>query len=86
MREFEKMRNSASELDPEGRWLFAGGIQVSLAKEGVLWSRGVLCLPKIVRQTIRHLQAVLDRLAAVELMLLQKPVVSGRYSGERAAS
>lgn len=59
----------------------AGGVQVSLAKEGVLWRRGVLAMPLIVRQALDILQALLDRLAAVELMLLQKPIVSGRYSG-----
>ena len=30
---------------------------------------------------IAHAQVLHDRLAALELMLLQKPIVSGRYSG-----
>lgn len=58
-----------------------GGVQVSLEREGVLWKRGVLAMPLIVRQCIQLMQAILDRLVAVELMLLQKPIVSGRYSG-----
>ena len=33
------------------------------------------------RLTTAGLQVLLDRLAAQELMLLQRPVVSGRYSG-----
>ena len=51
----------------------------------MLWQRGILAMPLIVRQCVALLRSVLDRLAAVELMLLQKPIVSGRYSGARAS-
>ena len=52
-----------------------------MAREGVLWKQGLLSMPLTVAKVIGLLQAVLDRLAAFELMLLQKPIVSGRYSG-----
>ena len=59
----------------------AGGTLASIAREGVLWKTGLLSLPPMVGKFIQLLQAVLDRMAALELMLLQKPIVSGRYSG-----
>lgn len=62
-------------------WGSSGGVQISLEKEGVIWKQGILALPRIVQQTVELMQQLLDRLAAVELMLLQKPIVSGRYSG-----
>lgn len=35
---------------------------------------------QIVGQTVQALQVLLDRLSALQMMLLQKPVVSGRYT------
>ena len=75
-------RSAVGSVQARGVWL-AGGVQISLEREGVLWRRGILAMPLIVRQSVALLRSVLDRLAAVELMLLQKPIVSGRYSGTR---
>ncbi|KAL3157526.1 hypothetical protein ABBQ32_011986 [Trebouxia sp. C0010 RCD-2024] len=58
-----------------------GRVQVSLIAEGVLWKRGILVMPPIVHKMVQAMQVLLDRLAAQELMLLQRPVISGRYSG-----
>jgi len=58
-----------------------GAVQGSLEREGVLWKRGVLATPLIVQQSIQLLQEGLDRLAAMELMLSQKPIISGRFTG-----
>ncbi|KAK9815502.1 hypothetical protein WJX72_004760 [[Myrmecia] bisecta] len=55
-------------------------VQASLAREAVLWKHGILAMPKIVHDMLRCMLVLLDRLAAVELMLQQKPIVSGRYS------
>ena len=63
----------------------AGAIQNSLAREGVLWKTGVLAMPRIVGQSIQALQDIVDRLAALELMLMQRPLVSGRFTGDTAA-
>ena len=38
-------------------------------------------MPRIVGQMMGLLQEVLEKLAALELMLTQKPIISGRYSG-----
>lgn len=35
---------------------------------------------QIVGQTVQALQVLLDRLSALQMMLLQKPVVSGHYT------
>lgn len=61
--------------------LSAAATQGSIAREGVLWKQGVLAMPKIVGQTIGAVQEILEKLAAVELMLAQKPIISGRFSG-----
>ncbi|KAL0036649.1 hypothetical protein WJX79_004029 [Trebouxia sp. C0005] len=58
-----------------------GQVQISLIAEAVLWKRGILVMPPIVNQLVKAMQVLLDRLAAQELMLLQRPVISGRYSG-----
>lgn len=57
-----------------------GKVQISLIAEAVLWKRGILVMPPIVNQLVKAMQVLLDRLAAQELMLLQRPVISGRYS------
>ncbi|BDA49627.1 hypothetical protein COCOBI_14-2470 [Coccomyxa sp. Obi] len=56
-------------------------VQVSLDRETVLWKRGLLVMPTIVNDTLSGLQVLQDRLAAVELMLMQRPIVSGYYTG-----
>ncbi|KAK9831494.1 hypothetical protein WJX81_002371 [Elliptochloris bilobata] len=56
-------------------------VQVSLAREVVVWKHGILVLPPIIHDTVACMQVLHDRLAALEMMLLQKPIVSGRYSG-----
>lgn len=56
-------------------------MQGSVAREGVLWKQGTLAMPKIVPQLMGLLQEMLEKLAALELMLLQKPIISGRFSG-----
>ncbi|KAK9815248.1 hypothetical protein WJX72_000626 [[Myrmecia] bisecta] len=55
-------------------------VQASLAREAVLWKHGILAMPKTVHDMLRCMLVLLDRLAALELMLQQKPIVSGRYS------
>ncbi|DBB10182.1 TPA: hypothetical protein ACH3X3_001759 [Trebouxia sp. C0006] len=57
-----------------------GQVQISLIAEAVMWKRGILVMPPIVNQLVKAMQVLLDRLAAQELMLLQRPVISGRYS------
>ncbi|DBA72154.1 TPA: hypothetical protein ACH3X2_010874 [Trebouxia sp. C0005] len=55
-------------------------VQTALAKETVLWKKGILAMPQVVRETLRAMQVLLDRLSALQMMLLQKPVVSGHYT------
>lgn len=59
----------------------AGAVQGSIAREGVAWKQGTLAMPRIVGEVISLIQQVLEKLAALELMLAQKPIVSGRFSG-----
>ena len=39
-----------------------------------------LLLPQVVGETLVAMQVLLDRLSALQMMLLQKPVVSGHYT------
>lgn len=55
-------------------------VQTALARETVLWKRGILVMPKIVTELLQAMQTLLDRVSALEMMLHQKPVVSGRYT------
>ncbi|BDA49628.1 hypothetical protein COCOBI_14-2480 [Coccomyxa sp. Obi] len=56
-------------------------VQVSVQKESVLWKKGLLIIPDIVHQLLYSMQVLQDRLEAVELMLMQRPIVSGRFTG-----
>ncbi|KAK9904804.1 hypothetical protein WJX75_002805 [Coccomyxa subellipsoidea] len=55
-------------------------VQVSVQKESVIWKRGLLIIPDIVHQLLYAMQVLQDRLEAVELMLMQRPIVSGRFT------
>ncbi|DBA81084.1 TPA: hypothetical protein ACH3X2_000806 [Trebouxia sp. C0005] len=56
------------------------GVQATLARETVLWTKGVLVMPKVVGATLRAMQVLLDRLSALQMMLMQRPVLSGQYT------
>jgi hypothetical protein len=60
-------------------------LQATLAREGVLWRTGLMSLPPVVRVMMGLLDGMLEQLASMELMLLQKPIISGRYSGMKAS-
>ena len=48
-----------------------GGVQASLIRESVVWQRGILVMPPIVKKLLTALQGLQDRLSAVELSILQ---------------
>ena len=58
----------------------AAGIQISLLRESVAWKRGPWAVPPIIGKVLGRLRSVLDSLAAVEMVLVQQPVISKHYS------
>ena len=53
---------------------------MSLLRERVAWKRGPWAVPPIIGKVLGRLRAVLDSLAAVEMVLVQHPVISQHYS------
>lgn len=46
---------------------------MSLAREQVAWTKGIMVLPPGVKEMLRLMLGLLDRLAAVELTLVAQP-------------
>ena len=60
------------------KWLVhAGGVQISLEKESVAWSKGIMVMPPGVHAMLAAELGLLDRLAALELTVLQQPMEAG---------
>eukprot|EP00884_Botryococcus_braunii_P019997 jgi/Botrbrau1/6681/Bobra.0202s0022.2 len=55
-------------------------LQVSIQRDSVTWRTGVLVLPTIVNDMMKCMQGLVDALAAVELALMQRPRISGKFS------
>lgn len=56
------------------------GVQAQVAKEAVVWRSGPLVLAPLVNSTLGAAQVMLERIAALEAMLQQAPIVSGRFT------
>ena len=57
----------------------AGAVQASLAMESVVWRQGVLVMPAIVSRLVTELNRLQDRIAAMELSIMQV-AISGSES------
>ncbi|KAL0043113.1 hypothetical protein WJX79_009702 [Trebouxia sp. C0005] len=56
------------------------GVQAQVAKEAVVWRSGPLVMAPLVNSTLGAAQVMLERIAALEAMLQQAPIVSGRFT------
>ncbi|DBA89188.1 TPA: hypothetical protein ACH3X1_016339 [Trebouxia sp. C0004] len=56
------------------------GVQAQVAKEAVVWRSGPLVMTPLVNSTLGAAQVMLERIAALEAMLQQAPIVSGRFT------
>ncbi|KAG2487709.1 hypothetical protein HYH03_013708 [Edaphochlamys debaryana] len=57
------------------------GVQASLAKDAVAWSRGLLATPPVVHSVLRSSHVLADRLAALGLVTAAPGAVRGAFSG-----
>ncbi|KAG2487722.1 hypothetical protein HYH03_013721 [Edaphochlamys debaryana] len=57
------------------------GVQASLAKDAVAWSRGLLATPAVVHSVLRSSHVLADRLAALGLVTAAPGAVRGAFSG-----
>ncbi|KAL0048452.1 hypothetical protein WJX82_003571 [Trebouxia sp. C0006] len=56
------------------------GVQAQVAREAVVWRSGPLVMAPLVNSTLGAAQVMLERIAALEAMLQQAPIVSGRFT------
>lgn len=56
------------------------GVQAQVAKEQVVWKAGPLVMAPLVQSSLAASQVMLERIAALEAMVQQAPIVSGRFT------
>ncbi|KAK9816005.1 hypothetical protein WJX74_009869 [Apatococcus lobatus] len=57
-----------------------GGVSLMMKLNSVIWEKVLLGTPPIVHRTIALVRVLADRLTAVEVMLQQKPIITGRFT------
>ncbi|KAK9862353.1 hypothetical protein WJX84_000490, partial [Apatococcus fuscideae] len=57
-----------------------GGVQLMLILNSVIWKKALLGTPPIVHRTFASMRVLADRLTAAEIMMQQKPIITGRYT------
>eukprot|EP00891_Asterochloris_glomerata_P005375 jgi/Astpho2/5375/fgenesh1_pg.00075_%23_46_t len=81
----EQAADSQALQETEGRLMQCvgaplGAVQASVSTAIVPWRRGLLVMPALVQEGLAAMQVMVERLAAVEAVLLQPPIVSGRFT------